>query len=203
MGAILISKKQYNIALVAHSDGICFMDIDLVNGKFMIPQKDIDDLIEKYDTLTVMTKSGGYRLYFINDELTRDFVDNGFAENPKLMYQGKDSGEIRTNNQYVLIPGSFVPLDYDKKGSVAGATGLYKIIRESPIRKLNIKILPKWFVVEQSKKKLYKREKIKSNIDVNKISAIKANDIMINDVGLTLEEVREKDPELDKYLKEC
>lgn len=200
-GRELITKRNYNIAIVASIEGVCFMDIDLTDGKFSIPKHIIDDLIEKYDTFTVMTKSGGLQLYFINDGLTKHFLDNGFAGNPKLMYEGKDSGEIRTHNQYVLFPGSYVPIDYDKKGHTNEATGLYTVIRNVPPKKLNAGNLPKWFVIEQSKKKVYARDRIKSNINVNKITTIGVSEKIINDVGMTLEEVREKDIELDDLLK--
>ena len=140
------------------------------------------------------------RLYFINDGITGYFVDNGYAMNPKLMYQGKDAGEIRTNMQYVLFPGSYVPLEYDKKGHTKDATGLYTVIRDRPLRKLYKDNLPKWFVVEQTKQKVYKKEKIKSNLDVNKITPIGVDDKYINEVGLTLAEIRVKDRELDDLL---
>lgn len=202
-GRELIAKRQYNIAIVADIHSVCFMDIDLTDGKFSIPEDVVNELVEKYDTFTVMTKSGGLQLYFINDGLTKHFLDNGFAGNPKLMYQGKDSGEIRTYNQYVLFPGSFVPRDYDKKGYTKSSTGMYTIVRNVPLKKLNSKNLPKWFVIEQDKKKVYARErsKIKSNIDVNKISTLRVTEKLINDVGLTLEEVRAKDKELDDLLR--
>ena len=201
-GRTLIADKQYNIAIVANIDSVCFMDIDLTEGKFTIPKDVIDELVEKYDTFTVMTKSGGLQLYFINDNLTKHFLDNGFAGNPKLMYQGKDAGEIRTHNQYVLFPGSFVPRDYDKKGYTKESTGMYTIIRDVPLKPLNAHNLPKWFVIEQDKKKLRARDraKVKSNLDANKITPININGLMINDVGLTLDEVRAKDNELNDLL---
>ena len=201
-GRELIAKKQYNIAIVADIHSVCFMDIDLTDGKFSIPEEVVNELVEKYDTFTVMTKSGGLQLYFINDGLTKYFLDNGFAGNPKLMYQGKDSGEIRTFNQYVLFPGSFVPRDYDKKGYKKKSTGMYTIIRNVPLKPLGEKNLPKWFAIEQDKKKAFanKRSKSKSNLDVNKISTLKISDLVINDVGMTLEEVRSKDKELDDLL---
>jgi hypothetical protein len=196
----LIEKKNFNIAAVANTTGVCFMDIDLTEGKFSIPEDVVNELIEHYDTLTVRTKSGGIQLYFINDEITRYFLDNGYAANPKLMYQGKDAGEIRTNMQYVLFPGSYVPLEYDKKGHTKDATGLYTVIRDRPLAKLNHGNLPKWFKMEQEKQQKYKRERVKSNLDVNKISPIGVDDKYINEVGLTLAEIRKKDRELDDLL---
>ena len=199
-GRELIEKYNFNIAIVAHIGGVCFMDIDLTDGKFTIPKTVVDELIETYDTFTVRTKSGGIQLYFINDELTKHFVDNGYAANPKLMFNGKDAGEIRTNWQYVLFPGSFVPIDYDKKGCTVDADGMYTVIRNSPLRKLSSTNLPQWFVIEQDKRKTYKRNKAKSTLDVNKITPIGMDEKVINDVGLTLEEVRAKDPELNELL---
>jgi hypothetical protein len=199
-GRELVSKKNYNIAIVARLDGICIMDIDLTAGKFSIPKEIVSELVEKYNTFTVMTKSGGLQLYFINGGLTRHFAEKGFAENPKLMYQGKDSGEIRTHNQYVLFPGSFVPKDYDKKGWTKEATGMYTVIRNVPLKKMTPDDLPKWFVIEQDKQKSYKREKIKSYINVNKITTVGITEKMINEVGMTLEEVRSKDKELNDLL---
>jgi hypothetical protein len=196
----LIEKQNYNIALVCHVDGFAVIDVDLSAGKLPIPENVLQEMITRYDTLTIKTKSGGIQLIFQNVGITKYFVDGGNAANPKLLYQGKDIGEIRTNFAYVLFPGSYVPIEYDKKGHTKDATGMYTVVLDRPVRELSPENLPQWFVIEQDKKKVYKREKIKSYIDVNKITTIGITEKIINEVGMTLEEVREKDKELNDLL---
>ena len=196
-------ENRLNIGAGASFEGICFIDIDLADdGKFKLPEKIVKELIETYDTLTIRTRSGGFHLYFINDNLTHYLSYHGGADNPKLRYEGNDCGEIRTNVAYVVFPGSYVPMDLDKKGHTPDATGLYTVVRDSPIRKLNEHNLPKWVVLDQEEKK--KRRVISrkiAHIEDSKLVNAYHKEKFVNEFGMTLEEVREKDTELDEYLK--
>jgi hypothetical protein len=195
-------ERGFNIGAGAKFDGICFIDIDLTDdGKFKLPEKIINELIETYDTLTIRTRSGGFHLYFINDNLTHYLSYHGGANNPKLKFDGVDCGEIRTETAYVVFPGSYVPMDSDKKGHTADATGLYTVIRDSPIRALNEHNLPKWVVVEQEAKKQRRQLSHKiTHIEDSKLVDAYHKEKFVNEFGMTLEEVREKDKELDEYL---
>lgn len=156
-----INELHSNVGLVAHEKdpatgkyGLCFIDVDLVGGKFPIPKDKIDELLAM-GTLTIKTKSGGLQFYFRNAGITEYLRSKGFSTNPKYTVAGssKDCGEIRTNVAYVLAPGSFVPLDYEggKKGSISGATGLYSIFVDNPIKDLTGDNLPKWITLSNEK----------------------------------------------------
>jgi len=196
-------EKRLNVGAGANFDGICFIDIDLTDeGKFKLPEKIVKELIENYDTLTIRTRSGGFHLYFINDNLTHYLSYHGGVDNPKLRYEGADCGEIRTNVAYVVFPGSYVPVDSDKKGHTEDATGLYTVVRDSPIRKLNEHNLPKWVVLDQEEKKKRKQLSHKiTHLEDSKLVDAYHKEKFVNEFGMTLEEVREKDNELDEYLK--
>ena len=93
-------------------------------------------------------------------------------------------------------------MDLDKKGHTPDATGLYTVVRDSPIRKLNEHNLPKWVVLDQEEKK--KRRGISrkiAHIEDSKLVNAYHKEKFVNEFGMTLEEVREKDTELDEYLK--
>jgi hypothetical protein len=55
--------------------------------------------------------------------------------------------------------------------------------------------------MEQDKQKIYKKDKVKSHLKVDKISPIGNDAKFINEVGMTIEEIRKKDKELDDLLK--
>lgn len=194
-----VIKSGYNVALVAHNDGLCFIDIDLESGKFKLPEGIIIDLILKFDTLAVKTKSGGIQLYFVNDGITEYFSKNDIARNPKLFYNGADCGEIRTDDAYVLSPGSFVPTSSDDKGSISTATGLYTIFHDAPIRKLSPDQLPDWLTFEQEKKRKNIPKAVPANLKMREIEEAVYGSY-INELGMTLEEITERDLKLCELL---
>jgi len=224
-----VNELHSNVALVAHEQdpetkqyGLCFIDVDLIDGKFPIPQDKINELLAM-GTLTIRTKSGGLQFYFINKGLTEYLRIKGFSTNPKYSVEGsdgKDCGEIRTNVAYVLAPGSFVPLDYEggKKGSISGATGMYTIFADNPIKELSGDNLPKWIIVSHDKLingKVTDTKlddafvgKTKEAIDIQigfdpaliKPLDFKSGEDLTNDKGLTLTQIMENDKEFSEIL---
>jgi len=221
-----INELHSNVGLVAHETdenhkrGLCFIDVDLIDGKFPIPKDKIDELIAM-GTLTIRTKSGGLQFYFINN-ITNYLRTKGYSTNPKYTVEGstQDCGELRTNVAYVLAPGSFVPLDYEggKKGSISGATGLYSIFADNPIKELNENNLPKWIMISHDKLISGKVTdtkiedafvgKTKEAIDVQigfdpttiKPIDFKSGEDLTNEKGLTLTQIMENDKEFSEIL---
>lgn len=97
-----------NIAVVGIPKGLMFLDIDL---KYFT---DIPEEVYKGipDTFTVKTRSGGLHFYFLND---------GKWDNQKVVYNGFEIGELRTNWQYVVSCGSWVE------------PATYRVINDMPI----------------------------------------------------------------------
>lgn len=221
-----VNELHSNIGLVAHEfnaetgkDGLCFIDVDLVGGKFNIPQSHIDDLLAM-KTLTIKTKSGGLQFYWVNGGITEYLRSRGFSSNPKWSISGatEDSGEIRTSVAYVLAPGSYVSISTDdKKGSISGATGIYTIYADNPIRDLTPENLPKWMVISNAKlggtlkpsdTKIEEqfvgkpKEKIDEEIGFNpyEIHKLGEGEEITNEKGLTLTKVIETDKEFAEIL---
>ena len=170
-------KQGGNVAAYAMKDGLVFIDIDTENGNIKLPREKVDELIEKLDTFTVMTRNGGFQLYGIN---------RGF-ENSLIYYNDINIGEIRADWQYVLLPGSYVPPD---ENATESATGLYEIVREQEIKPVSPQDLPEWLEV---RRKEIKEEKL--------IKPAQPSQTWINEVGMSLDEIRKKDQKLDELLQ--
>ena len=170
-------KQGGNVAAYAMKDGLVFIDIDTENGDIKLPREKVDELIEKLDTFTVMTRNGGFQLYGIN---------RGF-ENSLIYYNDINIGEIRADWQYVLLPGSYVPPDEDATES---ATGFYEIVREQEIKPVSPQDLPEWLEV---RRKEIREEKL--------IKPAQPSQTWINEIGMSLDEIRKKDQKLDELLR--
>jgi hypothetical protein len=221
-----INELHSNVAIVAHETatagdpvGLCFIDVDLQDGKFLISQKQIDELLA-IGTLVVKTKSGGLQLYFQNKGITQWLRAKGYSANPAWSVAGVSGhcGEIRTDNAYVLAPGSFAPVDLDpKKGSISGATGLYSVFADNPIKELTPEVLPKWILlsneeIAKEKQKNVKlqeefigkaKQDIDSKIGFDPITAFKKitnPDEIVNEKGLTLSFLMDRDKEFTEIL---
>jgi len=220
-----INELHSNVGCVAHEKsengkfGLVFIDIDLVDSRFPIPKDKLDELL-KIDTLSTKTKSGGIQLVFRNVGITDYLRSRGFSTNPKWKVEGgsQDCGELRTNIAYVLVPGSYVPVDYEggKKGSISGATGLYSVFSDNPIKDLTPENIPKWIVISNAKlsggtekdSKLQEefvgksKEKIDEQIGFNPthISKLQEGEEITNERGLTLSKVVESDREFAEIL---
>lgn len=161
-----------NVGCYASKDGIEIHDIDLSDGEFTIPKDKVDELITIFDTLTIMTRSGGRDLIFKN---------TGGDKNPHIYYNGEvDAGEVRRNWQYAASPGSFIPRDKvdpskkdrtNNKGFTEEATGLYTVINDAPIREFDESKAPDWYKFEKTtKKKDTNIEKYISSVKTNGLS---------------------------------
>lgn len=142
-------KSGWNIGCYGAPEGIEIHDIDLEDGEFLIPSDKLEELVEAFDTLTIMTRSGGYDFIFKN---------SGHAKNPHIWYNGTtDAGERRCFWQYAVCAGSFVnknepnPDNGKTKGFTDNATGFYEIIRDVPIREYDPLKAPDWYKFEEIK----------------------------------------------------
>jgi hypothetical protein len=221
-----VNELHSNVGCVAHSKnettgkcGLCFLDIDLIDGKFPMPKEKLDELL-KIGTLATKTKSGGIQLIFRNVGITEYLIGRGFSTNPRYSIEGssQECGELRTNVAYVLTPGSFCPIDYEsgKKGSISGATGLYSVFNDDPILDLTPENLPKFIIISHEKftggkptdTKLQEefigksKEDIDTRIgfDPKSIHQLREGEEIVNEKGLNLNEVIEKDKEFAEIL---
>ena len=220
-----INELHSNVAAVCHEkltetgkDGICVLDLDLIEGKFPISKEKIDELLA-LNTMVIKTKSGSFQFYFKNVGITEYLRGRGFSTNPKWKVEGEsqECGELRTNVAYVLTPGSFCPVDYEggKKGSISGASGLYSVFSDNPIKDLTPENIPNWIII--SNEKIIKGEKDtklqeefigKSKEDIDTrigfdpkiIHQLREDEEIINEKGLNLNEVIEKDKEFSEIL---
>lgn len=123
-------------------------------------------------TLTIKTRNGGLQYYYIN---------NGKFKNKIHFFNGTKAGEIRADWYYVVAPGSYVEPDED---AVDDADGVYRVIRTAPI--VVLEAIPSGITIKDSPPK--------KEIDANGSLEYK------NDMGMTLSEIRKKDPKLDNLL---
>jgi len=221
-----IDELHSNVAAVCHEkstengkDGICVLDLDLIEGRFPISKEKIDELLA-LNTLVTKTKSGSFQFFFRNVGITEYLRGRGFSTNPKWKVESglQECGELRTSVAYVLIPGSFCPVDYEggKKGSISGATGLYSVFSDNPIKDLTPENIPKWIVISNAKllgstekdSKLQEefvgktKEIIDEQIGFNPthISKLQEGEEITNEKGLTLSKVVESDREFAEIL---
>lgn len=162
-------KRGHNVGIYATPGGLLFLDADTDKGNIVLPEE-IRKTIPA--TLTIKTRNGGLQYYFIN---------NGAFKNKVHTYNGKNAGEIRADWYYVLAPGSYVKPDED---AGKDAEGVYKIINDAPIIKLD---------------KLPAGITVKEDIPKKKIE-IKPQHTWKNEIGMSLDEIRKKDDKLDKLL---
>jgi len=175
-----ILSKGWNVGCYGAPDGIEIHDIDLEDGKFIIPSDKLEELIETLDTLTIMTRSGGYDFIF---------KSSGQTKNSVIYYNGElKTGERRCFWQYAVCAGSFVekdkadPSNGKVKGFTDNATGFYEIIRDVPIREFDPSKLPEWYKfaknVETQKKKTTTTPtlSVTDEFIINKISSSKIGD---------------------------
>lgn len=222
-----VNELHSNVAIVAHEhnektnkDGICVLDVDLVEGKFQISKTQLDELFAM-NTLVVKTKSGSFQFYFVNKGITEHLKTMGFSSNPKYRVEGgaQECGELRTSVAYMLIPGSYVPIDYEggKKGSLTGATGLYSVYSDNPIKVLTPEILPKWIIISNAKTGASAKEsdsKVQEEF-INKpikvideqigftiatLHKLEPDERIVNEKGLDLNTVIENDREFAEIL---
>lgn len=173
--------NQENIGCYGSPGGLEFHDIDITDGKFVISDEQVQELIKAFDTFTVRTRSGGIDFYFKN---------SGELKNPHIFYNGKtDMGECRRDWQYVVCVGSYIvknapnPDNGKSKGCTPDATGFYEIIHDAPIRKFNPKNAPEWYSI--GKKKETQLDKyLDSKTEFNKAKAgVYSDDFIITNAS--------------------
>ena len=128
----LESSKENEVTIV-------FVDYDVdENGRFKMPSSKVYENLRRFDTLTTKTRSGGYhQICAINVLEKRKFYRRHGHRNFNIRHNGMDCGEVRLNNQYVVAPGSYVPVtDEKQRAGYQGmtATGYYQVEIDKPIR---------------------------------------------------------------------
>lgn len=160
--------------------GLCFIDIDTHKGNLKITDDQLSELIKSFGTFVVKTRDGGYHFYFINDTET----PNGL-----IYVNGINSGELRTNWEYVIGPGSYYAKSDD---AVKGATGRYTIFKNQAIQRYSKITLPSWMIITESKE---------INEDTPVIRPTK-KDLYENEFGWSLQRIIERDTKLFTLLNE-
>ena len=126
------------------------------------------------ETLTVKTRNNGLHKFFLNNGTVKNAVGKGEHAN---------CGEVRASWQYVVCAGSFVPPDSPD------GDGVYKVIVEHEPVTLSATELPSEFQPSAT-----------ANADVE-CTLAEIHPPYKNRNGLTLEEIRAREPKLDKLLK--
>ena len=187
-----------NVGIIAQPDGLAFIDIDVEGGITKLPQERVDRLIETMDTFTIKTANGGYHLVFINGKI---------VVNKILTYSGKTIGELRANMQYIVAAGSYVTPTDGK--ATPDATGIYTVIRDVPIKTLQLKDIPSWIELGTKTNAVKPLQRAKDKVptvrvEPDSITPVSASGIK-NAFRVTLEEIRNGGSafckELDEYLK--
>jgi len=148
----------WNVGIYGFPDGLQILDLDVSDGKLIVPQDLCELLIKSADTLTSRTRSGGYHLIFRSD---------GSTDNSILYYNGEKAGECRCRMQYVVAPGSYVPVDVNSKDHAPDATGLYTIFHDSPIREFDSTLLPEGLTLGKPEQKQKTSSKEKGRVKPN------------------------------------
>lgn len=150
--AIAWMRAGNNVGCYGTPDTLAFIDIDLEDGKNVIPPEQEKELIKTQNTLTIMTRTGGIHLLYVSD---------GSKENSHHFYNGEPphAGEIRRYNHYIVCPGSYIPKgkrfsEKENKGYLDRATGYYTIVNDATLKKLDVSTLPGWMMFEKNKPKL-------------------------------------------------
>ena len=182
-----------NAGIVAHVGGLVFLDIDVTGGKTKLPEDKVSSLVEHFDTFTTQTRNGGKHLYFVN---------GGIPQNSLLYYDNLNIGELRVSGQYIVAPGSYVPPD---ENATPEATGVYTVVRDVPIKTLNLDFIPDWLHLgrDNHNKRLDNNQIEKTT---EKVSITGFQDIDINTIsnryGSSLKDIRQGNFEFSKELDE-
>lgn len=115
-------KWGKNYGIVAHKNGLMFLDIDVDEPGVL---KASTEFISKIpETFTVQTRNGGLQYYFWN---------NGLYSNQNIKEDKQVIGELRAINQYVVGVGSYVVPDCN----FDDVDGTYRILLDTPISNLD------------------------------------------------------------------
>ena len=128
-----------NVGCVATKDTLAFLDIErknILKANSYIPKNIIDTLIGK-------TRDDGLHLNYENTGLP----------NKDLRVNGEQLIELRADNRYIVVPGSFVMPDESSKGS-----GLYHVVNERAPLPLHASDLP--WLNEQAEPEQHPKEPV-------------------------------------------
>ncbi|KLK88488.1 hypothetical protein SZ63_05595 [Methanoculleus sediminis] len=181
---------------------ICFIDLDLnQDGSFKLPREKVFEILHRFDSFTVRTRSGGFHIYFAITAPEAWEVCKQYGENAVLKHDGVNYGEFRLTNQYVVGVGSYIPVNDQSQshGYREEATGYYEVEIDKPIRFISADDLGTLL-----HKKTCTTPPISTGggvwaVNHDQINEIKPDNI-INAYGKTLEEVRAQDIKLDNLL---
>jgi len=109
-------KWGKNVGIYALPGGLMFLDLDVDKGNFLASPELIRH-ISDIPTISVQSRNGGLQKYFLN---------NGKYANQLIKENEIIIGELRTNWQYVVSIGSYVPPDeHNNRGD-----GTYRMKQE-------------------------------------------------------------------------
>ena len=125
--AIRFMDFGYNIGIAAlENDELTLVDVDDMNA---IPDKDIKPTL----TVTTRSRAGSHSYYFSCDKRCRINVPTNY-------------GEIRSCNQFLVCPGSYVPTDSsDLPEEQKSLAGFYTITNPVPPSSIEFSEFPKVF----------------------------------------------------------
>lgn len=198
---------------------LTFLDIDLdKNGEPKLPSDKLFELLRYMDTFTVQTRSGGYHLYFATkSSFIKSFKEKyrirSKTRNPHPYYKGKDFGELRLASQYIVGAGSYVPPKSLNEKSVNNpeADGIYKVFINKPIKFIDENDFPDWINFGEKNRSSNSRRRCSENSNYE-FSDIQLNydliqdltnqdpDLLKNQYGITLAEIRKQNRRLDLAL---
>ncbi len=164
-----------------YKNSLAFFDFDVEDGHTVIPQEEILKFVKENDLFAVRTRNGGIHVYVVNA---------GNFDNAIIEYNGKHAGEIRAHKQYVVAPGSAVPVSAeDEKKPTREATGVYEVIHDGEIKIVPNHMLPSWFAIMNE----VPRKKIASlHIDFDAANPNQDGKWQ-NDLGMTVSEACEEE----------
>lgn len=182
-----------NVGIVAHLEGLAFIDLDVEAGKTKLPAERVSWLIEHFDTFTTQTRNGGYHF---------TFVYGGISKNSHLYFDDRDIGEVKATNSYVVAPGGYVT---PNENATPNATGNYTVIRNVPIKTLTGDLIPEWLQLG--------RESHNERLNDNQVAEITERvsiagfqdvdiDTISNRYGKSLKDIRQGNLEFSKELDE-
>lgn len=204
-------ETGYNVGLYGYRGpdkdrSIVLLDFDVKKG--LPPDTKHGELVADYDTVlrwaidnnafVQETRSGGLQVFFVND---------GSITNGIISVYGEHAGECRANNQYVVLSGSYVDpfteQDRDKgKFPIKGADGYYKPIHIGVPVEITKELLPDWLQIETKEDTAAQKQAVSIEKEiVEKIqTGSRRATAYINDLGMSLDDIRARDKKLDRYL---
>jgi len=183
---IIVIIDQPRTSQNRHKYSLAFLDFDVEEGKTIVPEENIVKFIQKLNLFAYRTRNGGYRVVIVND---------GRWDNAQIGYEGKKAGDILAWKKYTIAPGSYIPKD---ENGTPDATGYYEIYNDAPIRVVENADLPDWFQFREELTPIQKHAIQTLHVDLS--SNPTDNQHWKSEFGLTVEDARGRDNELDELM---